>query len=306
MVEGKALGFVGLGVMGAAMARRLVERGWPVTVTDVRAEAAGALADLGATAVGTAREVGDRAEVVFASLPSPAALREVALGADGLVRGSAVRALVDLSTTGPVVEREIATELGAAKIELLDCPVSGGARGAREGTLTLMAAGSRTLFEELQPYLAAFGEKLVHVGDEPGQGQLAKVINNLLGATSIAIVGEVLALGVKGGLDAETLLEVINSSTGRNGVTENMYPKIVLPRAFNAGFRLALEVKDVGLCLEEANHQHVPMVVGGAVQQLWNIAGAMSEEDADFTSMAQILERWAGVRLQARGADAPS
>ncbi len=296
------LGFVGLGVMGASMVRRLLEHGWPVTVTDVRPEAAEALVGLGATAVGTAAEVGAAAEVVLVSLPSPAALQQVALGADGLVHGERVRAVVDLSTTGPVVAREVAARLGEAAIEVLDCPVSGGAKGAVDGTLTLMAAGRRELFDELDPYLAAIGTKRFYVGGEPGQGQLAKVANNILGATSIAIVAEVLSLGVKGGLEAETLLEVINASTGRNGVTEGMYPRIVLPRTFDAGFRLALEVKDVGLCLEEANHQHVPMVVGGAVQQLWNIAGATAEEGADFTTIAKLVEGWAGVTLASRQA----
>ena len=298
------LGFVGLGVMGASMVRRLLEHDWQVTMTDVRPDAAEALAEAGAKAVATAAEVAEVAEVVLVSLPSPDALAQVAFGDAGLVHGGRVRAVVDLSTTGPVTEREVAAGLASSDIELLDCPVSGGARGAVEGTLTLMVAGRRALFEEVDPYLAAIGTKRFYLGAEPGMGQLAKVANNLLGATSIAIVAEVLSLGVKGGLDAETLLEVINASTGRNGVTEGMFPRIVLPRRFDAGFRLALEVKDVGLCLEEANHQHVPMVVGGAVQQLWNIAGATAEEGADFTSIAKLIESWAGVTLEAKGGGA--
>ena len=146
----------------------------------------------------------------------------------------------------------MAATLRAAGVACLDAPVSGGVAGAQAGTLTIMAAGDEALFERLRPLLEALGRNVVLVGAEPGQGQLAKVLNNLLSASAIAITGEALALGVHGGLSARTLLDVFNSSSGRNTASADKFPKHVLPRTFGAGFRLELMHKDVQLCLAEA------------------------------------------------------
>jgi 3-hydroxyisobutyrate dehydrogenase-like beta-hydroxyacid dehydrogenase len=292
------LGFVGLGTMGASMARRLLAQGWKVTVTDVRADAVDKLVSDGAQGASTPAEVAEQAEVVFASLPSPAILLEVISGSNGLLQGSRMRSFVDVSTTGPVVGREAGARLAAAGIGFIDSPVSGGPTGAVDGTLTMMASGPKALLDELDPYIRAIGSNIIHVGEEAGQGQLAKVINNLLGAASIAVVGEALALGVKGGLDPSLLLDVINSSSGRSSASQGVYPKFVLPRTFNLGFRLRLEAKDVALCLEEANRQKVPMMVSSAVAQLWSIANSRASEEDDFTSIALMIEEWAGVTLK--------
>jgi 3-hydroxyisobutyrate dehydrogenase-like beta-hydroxyacid dehydrogenase len=164
-----------------------------------------------------------------------------------------------------------------------------------------MVAAPDALLEEMRPFLGAIGTTITQVGTEPGQGQLAKVINNLLGAASIAVVGEALALGVKGGLDVGTLLDVINASSGRSGVTEGLYPNQIVNRAFNLGFRLRLEAKDVALCLEEANRQKVPMLVSSAVQQFWSIANTQASDQDDFTAAAKLIETWAGVTLEKKG-----
>lgn len=295
------LGFVGLGTMGRLMARRLLGQGWKVTVTDVRPEAVAELAAEGAEGVATAAEVAERAEVVFASLPSPESLIEVISGPTGLLKGSRMRAFVDVSTTGPVVGRQAGALLAGAGVGFIDSPVSGGPSGAAEGTLTMMAAGPTALLEELDPYIRAIGSNVIHVGGEAGQGQLAKVINNLLGAASVAVVGEALALGVKGGLDPNLLLDVINSSSGRSSASQGVYPRFVLPRTFNLGFRLRLEAKDVALYLEEANRQKVPVPVSGAVGQVWSIANTRAAEDDDFTKFALMIEEWAGVTFKGSG-----
>lgn len=292
------LGFVGLGTMGRLMARRLLAQGWKVTVTDVRPEAVAELAAEGAEGVATAAEVAERAEVVFASLPSPESLIEVISGPTGLLKGSKIRAFVDVSTTGPVVGRQAGALLAAAGVGFVDSPVSGGPSGAAEGTLTMMAAGPTALLEELDPYIRAIGSNVIHVGEEAGQGQLAKVINNLLGAASVAVVGEALALGVRGGLDPNLLLDVINSSSGRSSASQGVYPRFVLPRTFNLGFRLRLEAKDVALYLEEANRQKVPVPVSSAVGQVWSIANTRAAEEDDFTKFALMIEEWAGVTFK--------
>jgi 3-hydroxyisobutyrate dehydrogenase-like beta-hydroxyacid dehydrogenase len=288
----RTVGFVGLGAMGAHMAARLSDAGHDLAVFDTRAEAMVPHVARGALACESAADVADAAATVLVSLPTPDVVAEVA---DALVGGGAMRAYVDLSTTGPEVAAQVAAALGDAGVACLDAPVSGGVAGAQAGSLTIMAAGEEALFERLRPLLEALGRNVVLVGAEPGQGQLAKVLNNLLSASAIAITGEALALGVHGGLSARTLLDVFNSSSGRNTASADKFPKHVLPRTFGAGFRLELMHKDVALCLAEARRQGVPMALGGAVGELWARAAASAAEGADCTEIVRMLEDDAGV-----------
>jgi 3-hydroxyisobutyrate dehydrogenase-like beta-hydroxyacid dehydrogenase len=286
------IGFVGLGAMGAHMTSRLLDAPHQLAVFDTRAEAIEPHAARGARACESARAVADAAATVLVSLPTPDVVRAVA---DELRGGAAMRTYVDLSTTGPVIAAEVAATLGEAGVACLDAPVSGGVAGAQAGTLTIMAAGESDVFERLRPLLEELGRNVVLVGADPGQGQLAKVLNNLLSASALAITAEAMALGVRGGLSARTLLDVLNSSSGRNTASEDKFPRHVLSRAFDAGFRMELMNKDVQLCLAEAERQGVPMVLGGAVGQLWTLAIARSREGADCTEIVRLVEESAGV-----------
>jgi 3-hydroxyisobutyrate dehydrogenase len=287
-----SIGFVGLGAMGALMVARLIDAGHDVAVFDTRAEAMAPHVARGARSCPSAGAVADAASTVLVSLPTPDVVRAVA---GELAQGDAIKAFVDLSTTGPEVAAEVAASLSAAGVACLDAPVSGGVAGAQAGTLTIMAAGDEALFESLRPLLEVLGRNVVLVGAEPGQGQLAKVLNNLLSASAIAITGEALALGVRGGLSARTLLDVFNSSSGRNTASADKFPRHVLPRTFGAGFRLELMHKDVELCLAEARRQEVPMALGGAVGALWTRAAASAAAGADCTEIVRMLEQDAGV-----------
>ena len=288
----RTVGFVGLGAMGAHMAARLIDAGHHVAVFDTRAEAMAPHVARGARACASAAEVADAADTVLVSLPTPDIVRAVA---GELATGDAIEAFVDLSTTGPEVAAEVAAALSAAGVACLDAPVSGGVAGAQAGTLTIMAAGDEALFDSLRPLLETLGRNVVLVGAEPGQGQLAKVLNNLLSASAIAITGEALALGVHGGLSARTLLDVFNSSSGRNTASADKFPRHVLPRTFGAGFRLELMDKDVQLCLAEARRHQVPMALGSAVGELWARAAASAAAGADCTEIVRMLEHDAGV-----------
>jgi 3-hydroxyisobutyrate dehydrogenase-like beta-hydroxyacid dehydrogenase len=278
--------------MGAHMASRLLDAGHDLAIFDTRADALAPYAQRGARACDSATAVADIAATVLVSLPTPNVVRTVA---DALGAGRAMRTYVDLSTTGPVVAAEVAAALHEAGVATLDAPVSGGVAGAEAGTLTIMAAGDTAVFERVKPVLGVLGRNVVLVGEQPGQGQLAKVLNNLLSASAIAITAEALALGVRGGLSARTLLDVLNSSSGRNTASEDKFPKHVLPRTFGAGFRMELMNKDVQLCLAEAQRQGVPMVLGGAVGQLWALAAATAQDGADCTEIVRLVEEWAGV-----------
>ena len=288
----RTVGFVGLGAMGAHMAARMIDAGHHLAIFDTRAEAVAPHVARGARACNSAGAVADAADTVLVSLPTPDIVRAVA---GELATGDAIEAFVDLSTTGPEVAAEVAAALSAAGVACLDAPVSGGVAGAQAGTLTIMAAGDEALFQSLRPLLVTLGRNVVLVGAEPGQGQLAKVLNNLLSASAIAITGEALALGVHGGLSARTLLDVFNSSSGRNTASADKFPRHVLPRTFGAGFRLELMDKDVQLCLAEARRQQVPMALGGAVGELWARAAASAAAGADCTEIVRMLEHDAGV-----------
>jgi 3-hydroxyisobutyrate dehydrogenase-like beta-hydroxyacid dehydrogenase len=286
------IGFVGLGAMGQHMAARLLDAGHELAVFDTRPEAVEPHAARGAQACESAAAVADTADTVLVSLPTPGVVSAVA---GELLGGKAMRTFVDLSTTGPIVAAEVARTLGDTDVACLDAPVSGGVAGAEAGTLTIMAAGDPAVFERTRPLLEAIGRNVVHVGDEPGQGQLAKLLNNLLSATALAITAEAVALGVRGGLSARTLIDVFTKSTGRNSATDDKFPRHVLPRTFGAGFRTELMNKDVQLCLAEAQRQGVPMMLGGAVAQLWSLAAATADDGADCTEIVQMVENWAGV-----------
>lgn len=292
------VGFVGVGRMGGPMAGRLLDAGYRLCVYDPSDAAAALLVARGAERAASPAEVASTAEIVFMSLPTPDIVREVALGGNGgLVNGGKVRTVVDLSTTGPGVATEVAHRLAEKKIGWVDAPVSGGVTGARAGTLAVMVSCPHPVYEALEPTLKIFG-KLFHAGEKPGLAQSAKLANNLLSAAALVATSEAMAMGVKAGLDARVLIDIINASSGRNSATQDKFPRAVLPRTFDFGFATALSYKDVRLCVEEAEAMGVPMVVGSAVRQMLAVTKARFGADSDFTSVARLLEEWAGVEIK--------
>jgi 3-hydroxyisobutyrate dehydrogenase-like beta-hydroxyacid dehydrogenase len=285
--------------MGAHMSSNVLARFGSLTVFDVRTEAIDVLVAKGATAAESAQAVGAACDTVFVSLPTPDVIPPVL---EALIAGGAIRTFVDLSTTGPTMTGVLAARAAEAGIGYLDSPVSGGVVGARDGTLTIMASGDPAIYEDLRFLLEALGKNVVHVGPTPGQAQLTKLINNLLSATAVAITAEAVALGVKGGLDPKILLEVLNTASGRNTATMDKFPRTVLPRTFDFGFRLELMTKDVNLCLTEADRRKVPMLVGSTVQQLFELANATSRQGADLMELTLLIESWAGVTIGGDGA----
>jgi len=287
-------GFIGLGRMGAPLALRLLERGYSLCVCDLSDAAAEPILEAGATWANLPADLANATETAFLSLPTPDVVQDVARD---LAKGARLKQVVDLSTTGPRVSAAVAHDLAQHGIAWLDAPVSGGVAGARKGTLAVMAAGPRGLFDSLQDALSTFGTTF-YVGATPGQGQVMKLANNLLSAAALAVSSEAIALGVKAGLDPRLMCEIINAGTGRNSATQDKFPKAILPRSFDIGFATGLCAKDVRLCLEEAQAQGVPMIVGSAVEQILAVTSALHGADSDFTSIAKVIEQWAGVELR--------
>jgi 3-hydroxyisobutyrate dehydrogenase-like beta-hydroxyacid dehydrogenase len=295
-VAKEEIGFIGVGTMGAHMADRLLDAGYGLVIHDVNETAVARLVQRGATAAGSPQEVASRVETVLVSLPTPDIVKAVALGGSGVVGGSKAKLFVDLSTTGPRVAVEVAEGLGKKGITAVDAPVSGGPTGAEKGTLAIMVSGPQAAAERLRPLLEHLGKVFV-VGDRPGMGQTMKVLNNLMSATAVAITSEAMVVGAKAGLDASTMLEVINAGSGRNTASADKFPRCVVPRRFDFGFTTELLYKDVKLCLDEAEALGVPMLVGNAVRQLLAVAKASQGPQADITRIVCPVEQWAGVEV---------
>ena len=287
-------GFIGLGRMGGPMARRLIAAGHRVVAFDLSEPARDALASSGASITVSARAVADAVPIVFLSLPSPEIVVETMLGPDGAIAGSRLEVCVDLSTSGPEAAIRLAAGLAERNIASIEAPVSGGVRGAREGTLSLMVAGPASAWERVQPLLGILG-KPFYMGEIAGSGQTMKLVNNLMSVCAIAITAEGMAIGAKAGLDPERMIEVLNQSTGRNTATMDKWPRAVLPRSFDFGFTSGLALKDVRLCLDAARALGVPLGVGSAVCELLERTVGALGANADFTAMTKIIERDAGL-----------
>ena len=293
------IGFIGLGRMGFHMARRLVEAKHTLIIHDTNADAVKRLTALGAEAASSPRDVADRAETVMASLPSLEASLNVATGKDGVIEGKRVKRFVDLSTIGSHMAVRIHDLLARRNIAQLDSPVSGGVGGAEKGTLAVMVSGPRADFDLLKPALDVIG-KVFYIGEKPGSAQTMKLVNNLLSATAVAVTSEAVVIGVKAGLDAGVMIDVINAGSGMNTASRDKFPRAILPRTFDFGFATGLMVKDVRLCLEESKAMGLSMEVAEAVGRLWETVIKEMGAESDFTSAIQPIEKSAGVIVKGK------
>jgi 3-hydroxyisobutyrate dehydrogenase-like beta-hydroxyacid dehydrogenase len=282
------------------MAMRLLEASPSLVVHDVRRAHAEGFAGGSSNVAESPRELADRVDVILMSLPTPSAMLAVVEGKDGIAMGSRAKLVIDLSTTGPTTAIAAAARLAQSDIAFMDAPVSGGVTGASKGTLAIMVSGAQDDFLNARPLLEHLG-KVFLVGDKPGQGQAMKLLNNQLSATAMAATAEVMALGVKAGLDASVMLDVLNAGSGRNTATTDKFPRSVMDRSFNFGFRAVLLHKDVRLCKQFADEFGVPFSIGTAVDKVWEHAAA-ELGDRDFTRVVELIEREAHVKIQAAAA----
>jgi 3-hydroxyisobutyrate dehydrogenase-like beta-hydroxyacid dehydrogenase len=290
------IGFIGLGNMGAPMARRLIEAGHKLIVYDTRNDAVAPLVALGAQVASSPQDVADRVETVMASLPSLQISEKVATAEGGVIQGKRVKRFIDLSTTGASVAAKIAAALAKKNIVQIDSPVSGGVGGANKGTLAVMVSGPQAEIDLVKDVLSVFGKVFV-IGEKPGMAQTMKLANNFLSATAMAATAEAVAMGVKAGLDAAVMIDVINAGSGRTTASDQKFPQTILPRTFNYGFGTALMLKDVRLCTQEAKDLGVPNAVMSAVLAQWETTNSEYGGDSDFTAIVKMIETRAGVTV---------
>jgi len=286
------IGFIGLGNMGAPMAHNLLKAGHPLSVFDLTAAAGENLVGAGALPVDSPTAIAQgNAELIITMLPAAPHVKSVYLGENGLIASARAGVmLIDCSTIDPHSAREVAKAAAEHGNPMLDAPVSGGTGGAAAGTLTFMVGGSDADFDRAQPILAAMGKNIVHCG-AAGNGQVAKVANNMLLGISMIGVAEAMALGVALGMDAKTLAGVINTSSGRcwSSDTYNPFPGVLdnvpASRGYSGGFGSDLMLKDLGLATEAAKQVRQPVILGALAQQLYQSFSAQGHGGLDFSAI---------------------
>lgn len=286
------IGFIGLGNMGAPMAHNLLKAGHQLSVFDLNAAAVENLVGAGALPVDSPTAIAQgNAELIITMLPAAPHVKSVYLGENGLIASSRAGVmLIDCSTIDPHSAREVAKAAAEHGNPMLDAPVSGGTGGAAAGTLTFMVGGSDADFDRAQPILAAMGKNIVHCG-AAGNGQVAKVANNMLLGISMIGVAEAMALGVALGMDAKTLAGVINTSSGRcwSSDTYNPFPGLLdnvpASRGYSGGFGSDLMLKDLGLATEAAKQVRQPVILGALAQQLYQSFSAQGHGGLDFSAI---------------------
>ncbi|GAC1343993.1 MAG: NAD(P)-dependent oxidoreductase [Myxococcales bacterium] len=282
--------FVGLGKMGFPMAARLVAAGWQVRAFDASPPARDAFAAAHPRAVraGSPADAAKGAQLAVTMLPDGKVVRQVVLDqglAEGLPRGAAV---VDMSSSSPMDTQALGKDLAARGVGLIDAPVSGGVKRAQEGKLAIMAGGDPALADRCQGVLAALGT-VSHVGTL-GCGHALKALNNFVSACGLVAACEAMVIGKRFGLDPAVMIDVINTSTGRNNSTELKAKQFILSGTFASGFSLGLMAKDLGTAAEIADHLRVGAPMSHAARDLWAKAKGSLGQDADHTEIYRYVE----------------
>lgn len=291
------VGCVGLGVMGGNMARHLTSR-YNVVVFDTDPRRRDAVT--GSRKAESLSDLAAEADVVLLSLPGSAPVREVAIGSNGLAQhlpaGSTV---IDASTTEPSVSREIASTLAEKGIDFLDAPVSGGELGARDATLSIMVGGKPEVFERCRAVLETIGKSVVRIGDA-GTGEIAKLVNNMIVASTFAVVAEGFALAVKNGVDPRTLYNAIRDGWAGSKVLDVSAPGMI-QRNFTPGGTVNMMLKDVGYALSLASESSIPVPSTSQANEVFKAAKAAGFGSEAQQAIIKVWELLAGIQISSQG-----
>lgn len=284
--------FIGLGNMGTPMARRLIDAGHEVRGFDLAEDARTRLTEAGGTAVASAVDAVQGAELVILMLPN-SDIVEAAVSGDGGILGAVApnTLIVDMSSSEPMRTRELAATVAAGGARLIDAPVSGGVIGAVNGTLAIMVGGDDATVADAVVVLDVLG-KPTHVG-AIGAGHALKAINNLMSAAHLWVSSEAMLTGIAFGLDPEVMLEVINASSGRSGSTQLKWPKFIVPETYDSGFGMSLMLKDMKIATGLAERLGIPHTLSDTTVEHWSTADSELGPGADHTEVA----RWLRMRL---------
>jgi 3-hydroxyisobutyrate dehydrogenase-like beta-hydroxyacid dehydrogenase len=288
----QSAGFIGLGAMGAPMAKRIVSAGFDLSVFDVRPENADPLVELGARRAGSPREAAEGAEALVLMVVNAEQVQEVLFGGDGAVETlSPESAVVIMSTVGPEVVRRIEGRLAGRAVNLLDAPVSGGVARAERGDLLIMAGGSADLFEEVRPLLAAMGSTVSHCGGSVGDGQSVKLVNQLLCGVHVAVAGEALAYAEALGLDPRSVFETIRHGAANSFMLEDRGERMLEREFVPAKSALDIFVKDMGLVRLAAVEEGFQTPLADAAHRLYEMGSSLGLGGEDDSGVVRVFER---------------
>ncbi len=289
----KAVGFVGLGIMGAFMAGNLLEAGHELVVHNRTRTKAERLAQRGARVADSPREAAEGSDVIITMLPGPPQVEEVVAGDGGLLEGTREGSLIiDMSTSSPILAQELARAARNKTVGMLDAPVSGGDVGARDGTLSIMVGGEEDDFERARPLFGVMGETVVHVGGT-GTGQVAKACNQIVVALVIEAVAEALVLGTKAGVAPGRVVEVLSGGLASNKVLEVKGEKFLL-HDFAPGGKVEYHRKDLGIALAAGREYGVTLPVAAFVDQMFGVLEAKGRGGWDHSALITLIEEGSG------------
>jgi 3-hydroxyisobutyrate dehydrogenase-like beta-hydroxyacid dehydrogenase len=292
------VGFIGVGIMGGAIAAQMLKKGVPVMAYDRNPEALEKLQALGGEIASSIRQVVDENEIVFACLPTADICRNVALGPEGVAGGAKVKIYIETSTLGGAVAIEFAEALEKYGIAYLDSPVVGGGVAVEAGTLGVLAAGPKAAFERAKFALDSFAGRLFYLGEKAGMGQAGKVVNNAVAYAAWLATCEAVAVGMKAGLDMETAVAIINQGSGANFFSQRVFPNYMMKGKYDGTGAIEIGVKDVKYFLEEAKRLDVPTPMASHVSALQHIVLESGEPGRDTMTMFHYFTDLVGLPRQ--------
>lgn len=292
----KKVGFIGLGIMGRPMAKNLIKAGYKLIVYNRSKSPVNELVASGAEAALSPKDAAEKADTVITIVTDSSDVEQVILGPNGIIEGAKKElTVIDMSTISPRVTGEIASKLKEMGVNMLDAPVSGGDKGATEGTLSIMVGGDETVFKEHLPIFESLGKNITYMGPT-GSGQITKLCNQVVGSLHLLAMSEGLALGAKAGLNLEKMLKAIGSGAAGSWMISNLAPK-VLKRDFEPGFKVKLNQKDLRLALELAGELKLSLPGTSLVHQLYRAIEAAGLGDKGTQSLVISLEKLSGVQV---------
>jgi 3-hydroxyisobutyrate dehydrogenase len=290
------IGFIGLGIMGRPMGKNLIAAGFPLTVWNRSRSGIETVVGYGAAEAGSPRAVAERSDIIITMVTDSPDVRQVILGEQGVIHGVKRDAVViDMSTISPAVTREIAAALKMKGVHMLDAPVSGGEKGAIEGTLSIMVGGEEPVFERCRPVLEAMGKVIVYIGPS-GSGQIVKLCNQVAGAIHLQAMCETLILATRAGVDPARMLQAVSAGAAGSWMLSNLAPRI-LRGDLNPGFMVKLQQKDLRLIMETSDELHLPLPATALVSQLFRSVEADGNGDLGTQALITTMEKLAGIRV---------
>lgn len=292
------IGFIGIGTMGKPMSSNLLKAGYPLVVYDINPKPLEEIRAKGASIGKSIPHVAGQSNLIITMLPNSSDVQDVILGTGGVKEGvQAGSIIIDMSTIDPSVSRKVAQVLSGKKVKVLDAPVSGGPGGAEAGTLTIMVGGDKDIFEKCLPVLQAMGKSIYYCGPN-GNGQIVKVINNLLSGIHKVAAAEGFSLGVKAGVDLKILFDVIMSSSGQSRTVQNFVAPKAFKGDFEPGFATELMTKDLGLALNLSKEEGIPLLLGALSHQIYTKLLSMGYGKKDNSILFKLAEDLYNVKLR--------